>query len=70
VLIFKRIFGNCKRMAAMIIRGKRAQLETRAAWIVSEAVQTLLETKSKMIVAVQVGVLQHCILTDLGVAIS
>jgi 6-phosphogluconolactonase len=39
----------------MIIRGKRAQLDTKAAWILSEAIQTLLETRSAVIVAVPGG---------------
>jgi 6-phosphogluconolactonase len=39
----------------VIIRGKRAQLETKAAWILSEAIRTLLEIRSAVIVAVPGG---------------
>lgn len=39
----------------MILRGKRAQLDAKAAWIIVEAIQALLETKSKVIVAVPGG---------------
>jgi 6-phosphogluconolactonase len=39
----------------VIICGKRAQLETKAAWILTEAIQTLLETRSAVIVAVPGG---------------
>ena len=39
----------------MILRGTRAQSDAKAAWILVEAIQTLLETKSKVIVAVPGG---------------
>jgi len=39
----------------MILRGKREQLETKAAWILAEAIQTRLKVKSKVIVAVPGG---------------
>lgn len=39
----------------MILRGTRAQLDAKAAWILAETIQTLLETKSKVIVALPGG---------------
>lgn len=39
----------------MILRGERAQLDAKAAWILVEAIQSLLEVKSKVIVAVPGG---------------
>lgn len=39
----------------MILRGTRAQLDARAAWILAETIQAFLETKSKVIVAVPGG---------------
>lgn len=39
----------------MILRGKRAQLDAKAAWILAEAIRTLLDSKSTVIVAVPGG---------------
>ena len=39
----------------MILRGKKAQLDDKAAWILVEAIQTLLDTKSQVIIAVPGG---------------
>jgi len=39
----------------MILRGTRAQLDAKAAWILVENIQTLLDSKSKVIVAVPGG---------------
>ncbi len=39
----------------MILPGNRARLDAKAAWILAEAIQTLLDTKSKVIVAVPGG---------------
>jgi len=39
----------------MILRGKRAQLDAKAAWILVEAIRTVLDTKSQVIVAVPGG---------------
>ena len=39
----------------MILQGTRAQLDAKAAWILVESIQTLLDTKSKVIVAVPGG---------------
>ena len=39
----------------MILRGKRAQLDAKAAWILAEAIRTLLDGKSRVIVAVPGG---------------
>ncbi len=62
----------------MILRGTREQLDAKAAWILGETIQSLLETKFKVIVAVPGGrsvlgifkeLAEHYILTDLEVAI-
>lgn len=39
----------------MILRGKREQLDAKAAWILAESIQTLLKTQSNVIVAVPGG---------------
>ncbi len=39
----------------VIIRGKRRQLETKGAWILTEAIRTLLETRPTVILAVPGG---------------
>lgn len=50
----------------MILRGKRAQLDAKAAWILAEAIQTLQKTKSMVIVAVPGGRSVHGILQKLA----
>jgi len=39
----------------MILRGTRAQLDAKAAWILAENIQTLLETKPEVVIAVPGG---------------
>ena len=50
----------------MILRGKRAQLAAKTAWILAESIQTLLKTKSKVIVAVPGGRSVHSIFQKLA----